>query len=110
MKRIFSDQNFDEINLDKLVAALSLFNESEPSGDVLLPINKKDIFDVKSALDFVLEKYEMSSTAVNNGIVLHDANAYGPQLVEELIDSVARKFAPMQVAYKDAMQDRIETK
>lgn len=81
---------------DYMVAMSELANleENEPEDDVLLPMDIASIFAAKSAIDEVLADYEMSSTAVEQGIVLHDAKTIGPSLIGEL------KNALVDVSYK----------
>jgi len=67
---------------------LAMMEEDEPEDEVLLPIPQSELFYAKSAIDAVLSDYDMMSSAVPDGIILHDAKSIGPSLVNELKDAL----------------------
>ena len=71
------------------LSELNNIEEDEPEDELLLPMPTEAIFKAKSAIDEVLERYEMASTAVNGGIILHEAKSIGPVLAEELIEAIS---------------------
>ena len=67
-----------------VMGELDQLEEDEPNDDYVLSIPTPDLFYAKSAIDEVLSAYDMSSSAIDGGIVLHDAKTIGPSLVGEL--------------------------
>lgn len=87
------NRNFEQKSAtSEYMIALSELNnleEDEPDDEVLLPMPTESIFEAKSAIDDVLGRYEMTSTAVAGGIILHEAKSIGPVLAEELIEAIS---------------------
>lgn len=71
------------------LAELNNLESEEPDDEILLPMDTEAIFEAKSAIDEVLSRYEMTSTAVVDGIIIHEAKSIGPVLANELIGALA---------------------
>jgi len=70
------------------LAELQELEENEPDDDLLLPVPTEDRFYAKQAIDDVLSGYMMSSSAVYDGIIIHDAKTIGPELAKDLRDAL----------------------
>ena len=94
------------------MAELNDLGSEEPEDDLFLPMRTESIYNAKSAIDNVLSHYEMDSTAIDDGIIIHEAKSIGPVLANELIgallDVSVKQLGPTLAGGGGSAEDEID--